>query len=49
MVFSAAAFANKGAAVRFRGSIMTVEARLDSRDRRFEERIFDQDPFGTIH
>jgi hypothetical protein len=28
---------------------VAVEARLDSRSRRFEERIFDQYPFGTIH
>ena len=28
--------------------VVAVEARLDSRDRRFEERISDQYPFGTI-
>jgi hypothetical protein len=46
---SAAAFADKRTAVGFGGGVVTVEACLDSRNRRFEERIFDQYPFGTIH
>ena len=46
---SAAAFANQGAAIRLGRSVMAVEARLYPRDRRFEERILDQNPFGTIH
>ena len=45
----AAALADQWAAVRFGGGVVTIEARLDSRDRRFEEWIFDQYPFGTIH
>jgi hypothetical protein len=45
----AAALADKWTAVRFGRRIMAVEARLDSCDCGFEERIFDQYPFATIH
>ena len=39
---AAAAFADNRAAVRFGGGIMAVKAGLDSRNSRFEQRIFDQ-------
>src|SRR5439155_20412510 len=45
----ATALADKWAAVRLGGGVVTVEARLDSGDRRFEEWVFNQDPFATIH
>ncbi len=43
----ASALADKWTAVRFGGGVMTIEARLDSRDRDFEERVFDEYPFAT--
>ena len=39
---AAAAFANDRAAVWFDGGIVAVKARLDSRNSRFEQRIFNQ-------
>src|SRR5512146_1987443 len=45
----AAAFTNERAAIWLGGRIVTVKARLDSRDRGFEQRIFDQNAFAPIH
>src|SRR5664280_2328269 len=47
--FAAAAFANDGAARRFGGCAIAVEAFLDTSNRGSEQRIFHQDPLRTVH
>src|SRR5271157_4485651 len=46
---AAAAFANDGAARRFGGCAIAVEAFLDTSNRGSEQRIFHQYPLGTVH
>jgi hypothetical protein len=46
---AAAAFTYKGAAVRFGSGVVAVKARLNARNRCFEQRILDKNPLRWVH